>query len=57
MNKERIFIPTNVEYDGEIDKLVDSLINKNEECECNVSDEEVKEFMEHFGIEYINKKD
>lgn len=53
MDKERIFIPTNIEYDEEIDKLID----KNEECECNISEEEVKEFMEHFGIEYINKKD
>lgn len=53
MSRVNIILPLHIEYDEEIDKLIDSLIDKNDECECNVSDGEVKEFMEHFGIEYI----
>ena len=53
MSRVNIILPLHIEYEGQIDKLIDRLIDKNEECECNVSDEEVKEFMEHFGIECI----
>lgn len=54
MNKERIYIQTELEYEKDIDEALSKSNVKNKE---EVNSNEVNEFLKHFGIGSMNKED